>query len=1266
MDPALQELIAEGEPDDEVAVVVRLHHGARAPAALRLIAEFGVVATARARRSLLRALHADPAIASLKAPRDYARELETIHGAGEADGPPDAAPDDIRRPPDLPETGRGTVVCVIDWSLDYAHPDFRNADGSTRLLGLWDQRGPAAPANRYGYGRIHAPAAIDRALGTSDPFTTLGYTPAANAHGTHVLGIAAGNGRAGGPQGIAPEAGLIFVHLGSGGGDLGNSIELLEGIDFAVRTAGARPLVINLSLGRHAGPHDGSLLIERAIDWLLMNRPGTAVVQSAGNYYSRDVHMAGRISEARTAQLPFRMTRRDAVPVSVEIWYNGADEFTARMRGPGGASASAALGHNAPVRLADGREVGFLYHRIADPNNGDNLINLFLRREAAAGVWEIEIEGVDVVDGRWHAWIERNAACRPCQAQFRHDLAEPQSTTGSICNALRTIAVGAYDGHDPAHPLPPFSSVGPTRDGRRKPLLAAPGVRVLSVRSRSDPAATPGYLRMSGTSMAAPHVTGTIALMLQAAGPQRVTALRRTLFATLATPGGDDPRWGYGQLDVTAAVARARTLPAPVATPPRPPAPPLEAIDVSEHIVDAAARPARDDLAPAVEPPLAMLRRALDPDDRSISVVAWQGQRLAGELRRGDMLLRHGPTRAPRIATIADPVPLAAAALRRLGVVTEGPLPGRYVRVIEHSVEGPVDFARRITGPDGLMLHDSVILRHAGDAADESALAPPDTHPMIRRGSSGPAVAEAQAKLNRVHAKRVAAMQSPIDRCPLAVDAIFGANTAAATLSFQHVAFPGQPGEWDGVIGPRTWAMLDAYAADDAPPDVPPKRDWPIIPVIAGDRTVPVILLPGVMGTRLKFPDGSNLPKWDPDDSGEMAKWFLADGGDKLRGLDMFAPADILADGKDADEHRRGWDQIAQSFYRPLLVAIDQAFDTPPPFDLGLPRLRCPVWAMGYDWRKGNGSHAATLERFIDKVIESERGAQQVIIVTHSMGGLVARAALARFGEPLARRIAGVIHTVQPAVGAVAAARRFRTGFDSAIDGSLGEAMAEMFQESLDLGDGADGAFDEGATAKKFAQTWLFQALFSDRKLGPSPLFYNRLMAGLGGANELLPSDGAGRGWWPPSQGKPGSVHDLYGQPGGLIDPALSPLDPAHIMLQLRFSEAKAFHAAIGGIYHPVTGVLFSTGLTTDTSLDPQGRPKQGDGTVPAFSARCPDLAAPHFRQGFASVEHAACFKNKPFREAVLNGIAYIASGGTALGDRAPPQRLVGAGGITI
>lgn len=578
MDPALLELIAAGNPDDDVAIIVRTQPGRDPPAALRVVARFGDIATGRARRGMLAAIHDDPAVASLKAPRVYAAEVGNPFGdrpppiePGASEADPAPVESDLRRPPGLRETGAGTVVAVIDWGIDFAHADFRDDTGRTRLLALWDQRATGSSPS-YGYGRVHRREAIDRALAAADPFAALGYRPAegsAPSHGTHVMGIAAGNGRAGGPEGIAPEADLVFVHLGPGLGDLGNSIDLLEAVDFVVRTAGERPVAINLSIGRHAGPHDGSLLVERAIDWLIVNRPGTVVVQSAGNYFARNTHMEGRLHEARTSRLPFILPISDAQPVTVELWYKGEDRFHARAVAPDGTSVDVPPGANAAVADGSGNALGRLYHRLRDPNNGDNLIALILRPLAPAGKWRLEITGIDVVDGRWHAWIERNAANPRAQAQFAPRRASPNYTTGSICHAMRTIAVGAYDGHDPAHQLALFSSVGPTRDGRRKPLLAAPGVRVLSVRSRRSADEPMGYVRMSGTSMAAPHVTGTAALMLQAAGRQPIAAIRQALFATLSpqgpAPPGQIERWGYGMLNIEAAVAAARRL-----TPPAP------------------------------------------------------------------------------------------------------------------------------------------------------------------------------------------------------------------------------------------------------------------------------------------------------------------------------------------------------------------------------------------------------------------------------------------------------------------------------------------------------------------------------------------------------------------------------------------------------------------------------------------------------------------------------------------------------------------------
>jgi subtilisin family serine protease len=1266
MDPALRELIAEGAPGEQVAVVVRLNAKAQPPAGLRVVARFGTIVTARAARHDLARLHADPAIASLKAPRLYAGETEAEAAAGtdyETDeSAADPRPTDRRRPTDLAETGKGCVIAVIDWGCDFAHPDFRNAAGGTRLIALWDQsaQGKDGP---YGYGRIHSRGDIDKALAGPDPFEALGYRPTSGpaSHGTHVLGIAAGNGTAGGPAGVAPEADIVFCHLGAGGGDLGSSVELLEAVHFAAKSAGSRPLAFNFSLGRHAGDHSGQSLIERAIDWLLVNRPGTAVVQSAGNYYSRNVHMSGRLRERTGDRLPFRLARRDPQPVSVEIWYPGADEFHARMSGPGGVHAEAGLGGDMAVKAADGTKIGHFYHRARDPNNGDNLINLFLYEAAPAGQWEMEIEGVDVVDGRWHAWIERNAACPECQGQFLPERADPNSTTGSICNALRTVAVGAYDAHDPAHPLANFSSVGPTRDGRRKPLLAAPGVRILSVRSRPDPAMPPGYVRMSGTSMASPHVAGTLALMMQAAGRQKVATLRQLLFSSLKPAPSEDARWGYGVLDIGAAVAAARALSGGRA--------PHEGENLAEcEAPDAAPAPSSvpepGDLivrflgrqqgeADAGE----ILRHAVDPDDPGAAVVAWPGRRLNGPLDKGDLIVRETST-GPIVAVVEDPRLMRRDAVARAGLVAEGPWPGLYVRVAEGDGDAPL-FARRIAGPDGFVLPDVTILRRV-PPGESPPLPPAAGRPTIRRGSSGPAVADAQARLNRIHARLIAETGSGLDKCPLDIDGKYGALTQSAARAFQRRAFPAAPQECDGVIGPKTWAMLDAL--DAAPPQPVPPGPVPIIPVKA-TTTIPVIVIPGVMGSRLRL---RGAPNWDPDSKMAMFNWVVRlKGPQKLAALDFRSPATLLRDHADPDRARRGWGELAQGFYLSLLEALEQGLAAPHPCaeQPGFVSARYPIWAFGYDWRLSNKTHAARLDAFIHRVLQEEE-AQQVILVTHSMGGLVARAALPRIAD----KVMGVVHTVQPAVGAVAAARRVHTGFHPTIDKQLGEALAEMAEavgaplERLpDLSLSAGEPIEAGVLI-----TRAMTAIFSDSLTKPNPIYYGQLMARLPSAVELLPSDAAGRpgakpDWLRPTL-PPIPIHDHYAfappSAGGMILAGLPAADAGEFRLRLK--EAQAFHAGL--TYHRRTGVLFNTGLRTDNAFNPSAASpevieREGDGTVPSFSGRCPDLLTPVFRTGFARLEHSDCLKDPTFLATIVAGVDHFAQGRGHIAEGDRPDR---------
>ena len=277
-DPALVEELRAGAADDELSVIVRLFDPHALPKGVRIVTRFGDVATVRVARATLQELAESPGITALEASRNLRPSYETDEDRPDDDAEEeDANPSDpaeqslnTRRPEGVQGKGRGCLVAALDWGIDHAHPAFQHSNGSSRIVSLWDQRAieGSGPGNRWGYGRIFTSADIDRALQSDDPYRSLNYNPAdaggvAGAHGTHVLDIAAGSGLGGGMPGVAPEADLIFCHLARttdvlGEGNLGDSASVLEALDHVFSVAGGRPCVVNMSVGAHGGPHDGS------------------------------------------------------------------------------------------------------------------------------------------------------------------------------------------------------------------------------------------------------------------------------------------------------------------------------------------------------------------------------------------------------------------------------------------------------------------------------------------------------------------------------------------------------------------------------------------------------------------------------------------------------------------------------------------------------------------------------------------------------------------------------------------------------------------------------------------------------------------------------------------------------------------------------------------------------------------------------------------------------------------------------------------------
>ena len=547
MDPALWELLRVGEGahgDRLIEAVIRFAEpGTEVPGA-RVIARFGTIATCRLRARDVIAVRARPEVISIKAARGVNPGFEVPLETLDWDVPslPPTHPTDIRRDRALDLTGAGVVVASVDWGVDVASAALRWPDepssvrgrtpGGTRFLAFWDQRdqAPGPRASPYGYGSVHGREEIDRALQGPRPYEQLGYHPAiadqtgTGSHGHHVMDIAAGNGQASGPVGIAPEADLIFVHMAdrnTGGlANFGDSVRLLEAVDFVAHTARSQPCVINISAGRICGPKDGTTLVERAFDELLSSTPGLFIVNSAGNYRRWRTHACGRVAAGESHSLIFVSDPSNVTFNEIEIWYDGSDEFAVRISPPGYSSGRAVrLGERSDL-LVQGKVVGRVYHRKHDPNNGDNHFVAYLDPIGFPGDWTITIEARRVKVGLFHAWIERDDTCRGCQARFQPGDTNPATTLGSITTSHLPLIVGAYDSHDPARPAAPFSSSGPSRDSRLKPDLVAPGVKILAGRSAPIGASQSSDLLVckSGTSMATPQVTGAVGLCLQVAG----------------------------------------------------------------------------------------------------------------------------------------------------------------------------------------------------------------------------------------------------------------------------------------------------------------------------------------------------------------------------------------------------------------------------------------------------------------------------------------------------------------------------------------------------------------------------------------------------------------------------------------------------------------------------------------------------------------------------------------------------------------------------
>ena len=408
--------------------------------------------------------------------------------------------------------GDGVLVAVLDSGVDYAHPDFRNEDGTTRILALWDQTIPGRPPAGYRIGTEYTKEQIDEALAQSDPVRRRELVPSTDAsgHGTRVLGIAAGNGRAGGRRyrGVAPRSSILVVKLGVPRTDsFPRTTELMQALDYCIRKAMeySLPVAVNISFGNTYGAHDGTSLLETYITDMA-NIWKSVICIGTGNEGYAAGHASDSLQEGEKKRIQLAVGEYEGV-LNLQIWKSYLDDISVSLESPGGRSAGFIRNVPGAQRFALEQTDILLYYGEPSPYSQSQEIYLeFLPQTeyVDSGIWTLTLEAREIRDGRFHLWLP-SAAVLNANTRFLEP--EPYITLTIPSTARRTVAVGAYDSRSRTYA--DFSGRGDTRDGRERPILAAPGVDVVTTVPGG------GYAAATGTSFATPFVTGAAALLMQ-------------------------------------------------------------------------------------------------------------------------------------------------------------------------------------------------------------------------------------------------------------------------------------------------------------------------------------------------------------------------------------------------------------------------------------------------------------------------------------------------------------------------------------------------------------------------------------------------------------------------------------------------------------------------------------------------------------------------------------------------------------------------------
>ena len=408
-------------------------------------------------------------------------------------------------------SGEGVLVGVVDSGIDYFHPDFRNEDGSSRILRLWDQSIPGNPPEGYLTGTEYAKEEIDKALALGE---TEGrrFIPSRDfsGHGTAVLGIVAGNGRAsdGVNRGIAYKSDLLVVKMGNAReSSFPRTTELIEGIDYLIRQAVkmGRPIAVNISFGNNYGSHQGDSLLETYIS-NVANVGRSVICVGTGNNGNDRIHTAGKLRQGQTDMIEMSIGTYETT-LNLQLWKAYADEIEISIETPSGERLPELSEKIGTQRYRAGETDLLIYYGKPGPFQVTQEIYfdfIPVGTYLTSGIWKLYLRGRRIKEGNYNLWLPGGNILNPVTG-FYHPTAVETLTIPST--AAKVVTVGAYDSR--LNAFADFSGRGGKQLTYFKPDLVAPGVDVTA------PVPGGGYSGMTGTSFAVPFVTGAAALMME-------------------------------------------------------------------------------------------------------------------------------------------------------------------------------------------------------------------------------------------------------------------------------------------------------------------------------------------------------------------------------------------------------------------------------------------------------------------------------------------------------------------------------------------------------------------------------------------------------------------------------------------------------------------------------------------------------------------------------------------------------------------------------